>query len=113
MKIKWHKYYKQDAKIVLFHLQSHGIKCEVVGGIRDCGHSNKDIDLYFPELDGEEESIILLAKLLGCSTTTDQSLFVRTEVGGMYFYSPIFGDVDCFFKQHTKEYCEKFWKENP
>jgi len=113
MKIKFYKYNSQDAEIVTFHLKSHGIKCDIIGGIRDKGHSNKDIDLYFPELDGEEKSVILLAELLGCSTKVITPAFVRTDVGGIYFYSKIFGEIDCFFKKHTKEYCENFWKENP
>lgn len=112
MKILLHKYYLKDAKIVSFHLKSLGIKNEIVGGISDKGHSNKDIDIYFPELDDSADSIMKVGKALGVSFETSSLDGTRTEVGGFYFYRTLFGDIDCFFSKQTKEYCEKFWKEN-
>lgn len=113
IKFKFPKYTKKDAEIVIFHLKSHGIKCELVGGIRDRGYSFKDIDLYFPNLEYNDHTLVLLSDLLGFFERPGIQEYVLTEVGGIYFYSRIFGEIDCFFRQHTKEYCEKFGEENP
>lgn len=111
MKIKWHKYNRKDGELVVFHLRTLGIKCELVGGVRDKGHSNKDIDLYFSELEGTDKDMMLIAKALGNNLgVINNPGCVITEIRGIYFYNTPFGDIDCFFKHHTKEYCEDFWE---
>ena len=98
-----HKYSKKDAGLLLFHLRSHGIECELIGSLKKKGYSNNDIDIYFPN-HNREELTDKLRTLLGAKTYYPDHYGQITDWDGFYFYETEFGTVDCFFKGSIEKF---------